>query len=132
MEFTLPSPLSETTECIVRETIGCAIEVHKRLGPGLLEGIYADALAIELDFRKLRFDREHEIAIRYRGHQLRSHRADLIVEGQVLVELKAVERLEPLFHAQVISYLRASGLRVGLLMNFNSRFLRDGLRRVVV
>lgn len=116
----------------MRATIGCGLEVHKRLGPGLLEGIYGDALAIELDLAQLAFERELAIPVHYRGHQLRSHRVDLIVEGQVLVELKAIERMDALHQAQVMSYLKASGLRVGLLMNFNSRFLRDGLRRIVL
>lgn len=132
MELQISSPLPESTERVVHDTIGCALEVHRRLGPGLLEGIYADALAIELDFQKLRFQREYEIPIRYRDFPLRSHRVDLVVEGQVLIELKAVERLLPLFRAQVISYLKASGLRIGLLINFNSQFLKDGVRRIVV
>jgi GxxExxY protein len=132
MELRVRSELSEVTERVVRETINCAFEVHRQLGPGLLEGIYADALAIELDLAKLAFQREQEIAILYRGHRLRPHRVDLVVEGLVLVELKAVERVLPLYQAQVISYLKASGLRVGLLMNFNSALLKEGLRRFVV
>ena len=132
MELRLRSELPETTERVVRDTIGCAIEVHRRLGPGLLEAIYADALAIELDVAKLHFQREHEIAILYRGHPLRPHRVDLVIEGRVLVELKAVERMLPLYQAQVISYLKASGLRVGLLINFNSTVMKEGLRRIVV
>jgi GxxExxY protein len=126
------SRVSEATDLIVHATIGCALEVHRRLGPGLLEAIYADALAIELDFQKLRFRREFEIGITYRDVPLRTHRIDLVVEGQVLVELKAVERMLPLYEAQVISYLRASRLPVGLLINFNSHLLKAGIRRFVV
>jgi GxxExxY protein len=126
------SPFSESLERIVHDTIGCALEVHRQLGPGLLEAIYADALAIELDLQKLRFHREFEIAIQYRGIPLRLHRVDLVVEGQVLVEIKAVERMHPLYHAQVLSYLRASGLRIGLLINFNSHLLKEGIKRIVL
>lgn len=132
MEFHLASTLPAMTEGVVRDTIGAALEVHRRLGPGLLEAIYADALGIELDFRKLRFQREFEVAIRYRDIPLRSHRVDVVVEGLVLVELKATERMLPLYQAQVISYLRASGLRVGLLINFNSHLLKEGIKRIVV
>lgn len=126
------APFSESIERIVHDTIGCALEVHRRLGPGLLESIYADALAIELDIQKLRFQREFEIAIRYRDIPLRSHRVDMVIEGEVLVELKAVERMLPLYHAQVLSYLRASGLRIGLLINFNSHLLKEGIKRIVL
>lgn len=132
MEMRLPSTLPEATEAVVRGVIGGALEVHRRLGPGLLEAIYVDALTIELEIRGLRFERERQVLMHYRGRPLRSQRVDLIVEGQVIVEVKAVDRFDPVHQAQVLSYLRATGLRVGLLMNFHRQFLKSGLRRIVL
>jgi GxxExxY protein len=120
------------TEQAAERTIGCAIEVHRQLGPGFLEGIYQDALVIELETTGLSVQREVPIVLQYRGRPLRPHRIDVIVNGRILVELKSVERLERIHHAQVISYLRATNLRLGLLMNFNVEVLRAGLRRVVL
>jgi GxxExxY protein len=107
------SRLPETTERIAETTIGCAIEVHRRLGPGFLEGIYQDAMVIELETAGLVVEREVPVVLEYRGHPLRQHRLDLVVEACVIVELKAVERLERIHQAQLISYLRASRLRLG-------------------
>ncbi len=126
------SPLSVEIEQVAHATIGCAIEVHRRLGPGFLESLYHDAMSIELEVAGLRAQREVPVVVEYRGRPLRQHRLDLVVEGCVIVELKAIERLERIHHAQVISYLRASSLRLGLLMNFNSEQLRSTLRRVVL
>lgn len=126
------SPLPVEVERVAQATIGCALEVHKRLGPGFLEGVYHDAMAIEMGLAGLSAIREVPIQLEYRGRPLRQHRLDLVVEGCVIVELKAVDRLERIHHAQVISYLRASRLRLGLLMNFNSEYLKQSLRRVIV
>lgn len=120
------------TERTIERTIGCAIAVHKALGPGYLEGVYHDALGLELDYRHISFERERAVPILYRGQLLRTHRLDLVIERRLLVELKAVERLERIHHAQVVAYLRSSGLRVGLLMNFNSVMLKSAMRRIVV
>lgn len=120
------------TELVIERTIGCAIAVHKALGPGYAEAIYQDAFGLELDHHGISFERERPVPILYRGHVLRTHRLDLVVEDRVLVELKAVERLERIHHAQVVGYLRSSGLRVGLLMNFNSEWLKSTLQRIVV
>jgi len=120
------------TERVAGAIIGCAIEVHRRLGPGFLEGIYQDAMVIELEAAGLGVRREVPIALEYRGHPLRRHRIDLIVEHRVIVELKAVECLDRIHQAQLISYLRASRLRLGLLMNFNTEQLKSSLRRVVL
>jgi GxxExxY protein len=98
----------------------------------ILEGIYQDALVIELEAAGLGVRREVPIVLEYRGHSLRQHRIDLIVEHRVIVELKAVERLDRIHQAQLISYLRAIRLRLGLLMNFNTEQLRWALRRVVL
>jgi GxxExxY protein len=126
------SDLPSETEQAAEATIACAIEVHRQLGPGFLEGIYQDALAIELAVAGLGVQREVPIALEYRGRPLRQHRIDLIVEERVIIELKSVEHLERIHHAQLISYLRASKLRLGLLMNFNVAVLKAGLRRIVV
>lgn len=124
--------LDAETERLVERTIGCAIEVHRVLGPGYLEGIYQDALAIELDYVGLAFEREVPITLTYRGRPLRGHRLDLVVGGRVLLELKSVEQLAPVHYAQVGSYLKAAGLRVGLLMNFNKPTLVSALKRIVL
>ena len=112
--------------------IGCAVEVHRRLGPGLLENVYESALCIELRIQHLPFERQIGIPLYYRGELISEHRPDLIVAGEVIVEVKSVERLAPLHWAQVLTYLRVTGLHVGLLLNFNSPTLRAGLRRVVL
>ena len=132
MTFRLPSPLTAATEAIVTSVVDSALEVHRRLGPGLLESIYGDALAIELDYRGIAFERERPLPIYYRDHLLRIHRIDMVVMNEVLVELKAVERLALVHQAQVISYLRASQLRIGLLINFNSDRLKGSIRRVIL
>jgi GxxExxY protein len=132
MPIRLPSRLPAATEQIINSVIGGAISVHTTLGPGLLEAIYVDAMAIELEFRGLAFERERVVPLYYRNRPLRTQRLDLVVQREVLVEVKAVERLQLVHQSQVISYLKASGLRVGLLMNFNSNFLKDGLRRIVM
>ena len=120
--------LRELTERI----IGCAIEVHRQLGPGPLEATYEAALSIELSAADLKHVRQPIFPVVYKGHAIGEHRLDLIVEDLVVVELKSVERFDPIFEAQVLTYLRVTGKKVGLLMNFNSRLLRDGIKRFVV
>jgi GxxExxY protein len=132
MPLRIPSPLSNETELLIQRVIGCGIEVHKAMGPGLLESIYGDAMTIELQFQGLSFERERAVPLLYRGIALPPHYVDLIVEGCVVVELKAIERLRPVHGAQVLSYLRATGIRAGLLMNFNADYLKNGLRRFVL
>ena len=106
---------------------GCALEVHRRLGPGLLENVYESALCIELKFNRLAFTRQVGMPLYYRGELIAEHQPDLVVEGQVIVEVKSVERLAPIHWAQVLTYLRATGLHVGLLLN--STVLHFGPRR---
>lgn len=124
--------LAPDLEMLVTRTIGCAIRVHKALGPGFAEGLYQDAMGIEFTFEGLSFGREVSVAVSYRGQPLRSQRLDLVVEKKIVVELKAVERLERIHQAQLISYLRATGLPVGLLMNFHAEYLKSALRRFVL
>ena len=127
----LNSLLPEATEEVGRKVIGCAIAVHRILGPGFKEIIYLRALLIELDLAGLRFECEKRIVVPYKGKEIPGHRIDLIVEGCVIVELKAVPSLMRLHERQVVSYLRATGLRLGYVINFNVEILRDGIKRVV-
>jgi GxxExxY protein len=126
------SALAPELEVLVTRTIGCAIRVHAALGPGYLEGLYQDAMSIELESEGLAFEREFATNVMYRGGPLRTQRLDLVVEGQIVVELKAVERLERIHQAQLLSYLKATGIRVGLLMNFHDEYLKTSLRRFVL
>lgn len=111
--------------------IGACIEVHRHLGPGLLESIYLECLCCELDHRGLKYDREVIIPIRYKELLLNSRlRADLIVEDTVIVELKSVNEIMPIFEAQLMSYLKLTNLELGLLINFNVALLKDGITRL--
>ena len=121
----------DEVEQTVHEVIGCAIEVHRILGPGLLESVYQECLPFELEARGLRFTSGAPVTIDYKGMAIRSaFKADFIVEGSVVVELKAVEALHPIHQAQLITYLKQTGCPAGLLLNFNSVLLRNGLRRL--
>jgi GxxExxY protein len=114
------------------EVIGAAIEVHRLFGPGLLESAYELALERELVLRGLRVGRQIAVPLEYKGLALGDgFRIDLIVEEQLIVEVKAVERLQLLHEAQLLTYLRLTGLRLGLLINFNEKSLKEGVRRVV-
>lgn len=117
---------------ILTETIiGSAIEVHRALGPGFLESTYEEALAVEFDERGVAFARQYPVGMHYKGREIGHGRLDYLIEDCVVVELKAIDQLAPIHTAQVISYLKATGLQVGLLINFNVEVLRDGVRRVV-
>ncbi len=113
-------------------TIGAALAVHRQLGPGFLESIYSKALSIELAARGLPFEKEKSIEVVYRGVPIRGQRIDLIVGRKVVVEVKAVSAIEPIHVAQLVSYLRTTELRLGLLINFHERLLKDGIRRVAL
>ena len=123
----VPAELNRLTEQI----IGAAIEVHRRLGPGLVESVYETAMDHELALRGIARDRQVPIRIPYKDIEISGQRLDLLVEGKVIVELKAVESLAPIHRAQLLSYLRAAHLRVGLLINFNVPKLVDGVVRRV-
>ena len=109
----------ETKDPLTEKIIGCAIEVHKVLGPGLLEASYEAALAIEFEAVKLNFQRQPIVPVNYKGRLVGEHRLDFLVENAVVVELKSVERFDPIFEAQVLAYLRVTGKDRGLLINFN-------------
>ena len=117
---------------LTEKIIGCAIEVHRVLGPGLLEASYEAALSIEFQAAKINFQRQLVIPVSYKGQPIGEHRLDFLVENAVVVELKSVERFDPIFEAQVLTYLRLSGKHRGLLINFNSRLLKDGVKRYVL
>ena len=124
--------MSQNINDITEAIIGAAICVHRELGPGLLESAYEVCLAYELTERKLKIERQKALPVVYRGVELDcGYRIDLLVEKQVVVELKAVESLEPIHDAQLLSYLKLSGCEVGLLINFNVKVLKDGIRRFV-
>jgi GxxExxY protein len=117
---------------LTREVIGAAIEVHRALGPGLLESTYETCLAHELLQRQVCVERQKALMVNYKGVRIDcGYRVDLLVEGRVIVELKSVVRLERIHEAQLLSYLRLSGCRVGLLLNFNEKQLMAGVRRLV-
>jgi GxxExxY protein len=125
-------PIPPETEVVASHIIGAGIEVHRMLGPGFLEAIYQQALCLELDARGIRFERERAISVHYRGHAIPGQRVDLIVADAVLVELKATTRTDPMLEAKVISYLRTTGLRLGIVLNFNCQTLKEGIKRIVV
>jgi GxxExxY protein len=111
--------------------IGAALEVHRTLGPGFLEAIYEEALCVELSLRRIPVARQVPIGVDYMGNLVGQARMDLLVDGQLVVELKAIECIAPIHVAQVLSYLKAGRLRLGLLITFKVAFLRTGVRRVV-
>jgi len=127
----LLSPLSPELEELIRRTIGAMLIVHRELGSGMSEAVYAAALRIELSARGIAFESEKLVPVRYRGQLIGQHRVDLLVEGQLVVEVKSVESLHPVHVAQVVSYLRLTGARAGLLVNFNVPLLKQGIRRIV-
>ena len=122
----------DNTNKITESIIGAAIDVHNELGPGLLESTYETCLAFELAQRGLKLEQQKSLPVIYRKINLNcSYRMDLFVEDVVIVEIKTVDRLAPIHQAQMLSYLKLSGFKVGLLINFNVRVLRDGIRRLV-
>lgn len=126
------SPLSPHAERAMTETIGCAIAVHRVLGPGFLESIYKKAMYVELQARGLAYESERAVRVSYRGVEITGQRVDLIIENLIVVELKSVFRLDDVHRAQVVSYLKTTGLRGGLLINFRVPVLKQGLQRIVL
>jgi GxxExxY protein len=116
---------------LAHRVIGAAIEVHGVLGPGFLESVYEEALCVELTFRGIPFARQVPIGVQYKGERVGEARLDLLVDQTLVVELKAVEVLAPIHVAQILSYLKATRLHLGLLISFNVTLLRRGIRRVI-
>ena len=115
---------------LTEQIIGAAIEVHRILGPGLLESIYEQALAVELGLRGIECQRQVEVDVVYKGNVIKGQRLDLLVAGEVIVETKAVTKLPEVALAQVLSYLKATGLKRGLLLNFGCPRMMDGVKRI--
>jgi len=112
--------------------IGAAIEVHKAIGPGLLESAYEECLCHELNLRGIFYERQRPLPLEFKGKKLDcTYRLDVVVEKQVILELKSCERIEPIHEAQLLTYLKLSGLHLGLILNFNVIVMRDGIKRIV-
>jgi GxxExxY protein len=122
----------EECDPLTEKIIGCAIEVHRTLGPGLQDQTYEAALCVELKLAGLNFQRQLVIPVSYKNHPVGEYRLELVVENLVVVEIKSVDRFAPIFEAQLLTYLKITGLKRGLLLNFNSRLLKDGIKRLVL
>ena len=118
---------------LTRKVIGCAIEVHKALGPGLLESVYEKCLAIELEDSNIKYETEKGIAVQYKGKGLDcGFRADFVIEDELIVELKAADKILPIHEAQLLTYMKLANIKTGLLINFNVMLLKDGIKRFVL
>ena len=125
---TVPPEIDDLAERVIR----MCLAVHSELGPGMTEGVYVRACRLELEANGVSYDAERAVPIRYHGKLICTQRIDLLVERQLIVEAKSVERIHPIHIAQAASYLRATGLRLALVVNFNVNALRHGIRRVVL
>ena len=123
---------SSATDSLAKAVIGAAIEVHRAVGPGYQESVYEEALTIELGLQGIPFERQKPFALTYKGRPIGSGKLDFLIAGELVVELKAIEAFAPIHTAQVISYLHATGCSLGLLINFNVRLLKDGVKRIVL
>ena len=119
-------------DALTRKIIACAIEVHKKLGPGLLEKLYQEAMIIEMELNGLKVEKNVKIPVEYKGRPIGDYFIDLLIEGTVILELKSVERHDSVFEAQILSYMKLTGKKVGLLINFNSKMVKDGVKRFVL
>ncbi len=122
---------SAEVDQLANSVIGAAIEVHRALGPGYLEKVYEEALAVEFQLQGIPFARQHPVAVVYKGHSCGEGKLDFLVGGVLVVELKTVEQFAEIHRAQVISYLKVTGLDLGLLINFHVPILKDGVKRVI-
>jgi GxxExxY protein len=128
----IATKIDDSTEDLVHRVIGCCIAVHRELGPGLVEPIYQRAVQLELEAAGIPFEREKRFKVVYRDKCLYTHRLDLVADGRLMIELKAVDRLHPVHVAQALSCLRISKLPLCLLINFNAAVLKDGIKRIVL
>ncbi len=127
------APIPRETEDVARAVVDAAFRVHTALGPGLLESVYEECLAHELSKRKLNYRKQDSFPVIYDGVRIGSDlRLDLLVENRVIVELKAVEQIAPVHMSQMLTYLKLTGKRLGLLINFNTVQIKDGIKRVVL
>ncbi len=119
-------------DVLARQFIGAAIEVHRRLGPGFLESVYEEAVVLECRLRGIPVRQQVDVSISYKGMSVGTGRMDLLVGDVLIIELKTVENVLPIHQAQLLSYLKATSLKLGLLINFNVRMLRNGIKRVIL
>ena len=122
---------SQEVDDLARKVIGAAIEVHRALGPGYLESVYEEALAYEIGLNNIPYERQKSVKVAYKGHSVGEGKLDLLIAKILPVELKAVDALAPIHQAQLISYLKMTGLQLGLLINFNVPLLKQGIKRVI-
>ena len=132
MNLKVESNLSEKHEQLINKVIGAAIEVHRHLGPGFLESIYERALCYELHIQGIPFEKQVEIQVPYKEIAISGQRLDLIIDNFLVLELKTVEGISPIHEAQLMSYLKSTGLKVGLIINFKVKRLKAGIRRMVL
>ncbi len=123
---------SKKLDQLAHDVIGAAIEVHRMPGPGFLESVYEEALCVELKLRGIPFESQVNQGVDYKGHHVGDGRLDLLIDKALIVELKTVEELVPIHAAQVISYLKATGYSLGLLINFNVPVLKEGIKRIIL
>jgi GxxExxY protein len=117
---------------LTRDVIGAAVEVHKVLGPGLLESAYEECLCHELRLRNIAYERQKELPIEYKGIKLDcGYRLDIVVASKLILELKSCNNLEPIHKAQLLTYLKLTGIKIGLLINFNVPLLKQGIKRII-
>jgi GxxExxY protein len=115
------------------QVIGCALEVHRNLGPGLLESTYEQCLAYELKAADMAFKLQHPLPVEYKGIKLDcGYRIDVFIEDRIIVELKSVDKVLPIHQAQLLTYMKLAGISIGLLINFNVKYLKDGIKRMVL
>ncbi|MDP6628280.1 MAG: GxxExxY protein [Candidatus Marinimicrobia bacterium] len=117
---------------LTQKIIGCAITVHKTLGPGLLESVYEKALYIELKHAELNFEKQKSLPVLYKNESIGDFKIDILVENKIVLELKSVERHDPVFEAQILSYMKLGNYPLGLLINFNSTLLKKGIKRFIL
>jgi len=117
---------------ITEKIIGCAIEVHRNLGPGLLESVYEKALAIELKDDGLKYVRQKKLPVKYKNKSIGEFKIDILVENKIVLELKSVERHDPVFEAQLLSYMKLGNYKLGLLINFNTKLLKNGIKKMIL
>jgi GxxExxY protein len=126
-------PIPPNVEALSRQAVDAAFCVHRELGPGLLESVYESCLAIELNQRRLAFERQKHVPIHYKGMPIEAKlRLDFLVDQKLIIEVKAVDKLQPIFDAQLLTYLKITGVRLGLIFNFNVKMFREGIRRIAL
>ncbi len=132
MKLKIVSSLTEKHEQLIQKVIGVAIEVHRHLGPGFIESIYERALYHELQLQGIPFEKQVDIIVPYKDTSIPGQRLDLIIDNFLILELKAVEEIKPIHEAQLLSYLKSTKLKVGLIINFKVNQLKSGIKRIVL